>query len=57
MAILNTELMHINMETITFRDKFTPPNEEENDIMTLLYVVMAIGMIGLYVESGKGHEA
>lgn len=45
------------METITFRDKFTPPNEEEDDIMTLLYVVMAIGMIGLYVELGKGHEA
>lgn len=45
------------METITFRDKITPPNEEEDDIMTLLYVVMAIGMIGLYVELGKEHEA
>ena len=40
-----------------FRDKFTPLDEEEDNVMTLLYVVMAIGMVGLYVELGKGHEA
>ena len=40
-----------------FREKITPLDEEEDDIMTLLYVVMAIGMVGLYVELGKGHEA
>ena len=40
-----------------FRDKITPLDEEEDNIMTLLYVAMAIGMVGLYVELGKGHEA
>lgn len=45
------------MAIIIFRDKFTPLNEEEDNIMTLLYVAMAICMVGLYVEFGKGHEA
>ena len=40
-----------------FRDKITPLNEEEDNIMTLLYLAMAIGMVGLYVELGKGYEA
>ena len=57
MVIPTTELMLTSMEIIIFRDKFTPLSEEEDNIMTLLYIVMAIGMVGLYVELGKGHEA
>ena len=45
------------MAIIIFRDKFTPLNEEEDNIMTLLYLAMAICMVGLYIELGKGHEA
>ncbi len=45
------------METITFRDKFTPLNEEEDKIMALLYLAMSLVMVGIYVELGKGHEA
>ena len=45
------------MEIIIFRDKITPLNEEEDNVMSILYIVMAIGMVGLYVELGKGHEA
>lgn len=45
------------MEIIIFRDKITPLNEEEDNIMTLLYIVMTICMVGFYVELGKGHEA
>lgn len=50
-------IMLTNMAVIIFRDKFTLLNEEEDNIMTLLYLAMAIGMVGLYIELGKGHEA
>ena len=50
-----TELMFTNM--VIIRDKFTPLNEEEDNIMKLLYLVMVIGMVRLYIELGKGHEA
>lgn len=49
--------MHINMEIIIFRDKITPLNEEEDNVMSILYLAMAICMVGFYVELGKGHEA
>ena len=57
MVILNTELMRTSMEIIIFRDKITPLNEEEDNVMSILYLAMAICMVGLYVELGKGHEA
>ena len=50
-----TELMFTNM--VIIRDKFTPLNEEEDNITKLLYLVMVIGMVRLYIELGKGHEA
>lgn len=45
------------METIIFRDKITPLNEEEDNVMTILYAVMMSIMIGFYIELGKEHEA
>ena len=42
---------------VIIRDKFTPLNEEEDNVMPILYLVMGICMIGFYVELGKGHEA
>ncbi len=51
------ELMLTSMEIIIFRDKITPLNEEEDNVMSILYLAMAICMVGFYVELGKGHEA
>jgi len=50
-------IMLTNMAIIIFRDKFTPLDEEEDNVMTLLYLAMAICMVGFYIELGKGHEA
>lgn len=45
------------MEIIIFRDKITPLNEEEDNVMSILYLVMSLIMIGFYVELGKGQGA
>ena len=49
--------MLTSMEIIIFRDKITPLNEEEDNIMTILYLVMSLIMMGFYVELGKGQGA
>ena len=50
-------IMLINMAIIIFRDKITPLNEEEDNIMPILYLAMSLIMVGFYVELGKGQEA
>ena len=49
--------MLTSMEIIIFRDKITPLNEEEDNVMSILYLAMAICMVGFYVELGKGQGA